>query len=115
MAKCMRRIHEIATLQFWALAGDFPEKLENVLLNSLDVGLDRFERPRRLIFVEVTVEIDLVTDLADLVVPVVAHRFVNPGVAGKSGVAQERVGSRLNSELRKSSRAGSIRPPRRAG
>ena len=64
--------------QVFSLAGDFAEQFEDVLLDSFNVGLDRFERPRRLIFVKVAVEIDLVTDFADLAVLVITHRFVDP-------------------------------------
>ena len=54
------------------------------LLDRFDVCLDLFERARRLIFVEVAVEVDLVTDLPDLAIFVVAHRFIDPRVGNSA-------------------------------
>lgn len=55
----MRRIHFSPVLPC-----DFAEQFQDVLLDGFDIALDFCERARRLIFVEVAVEIDLVTDLA---------------------------------------------------
>src|SRR5438093_6115248 len=59
---------------------DVAEHLQDLLLQHPDVGLDLIERPRRRVLVEVTREADLVADLADQFIPVVAHGHVDPGV-----------------------------------
>jgi len=52
---------------------DFPHQLYDVLLDGLDVGLDFWQRPGRLILVEVAVKADLIADFADFVILVVAQ------------------------------------------
>ena len=56
------------------------QHLQNVRLDSLDIGFDLSERARRLIPIEIAVEVDLVADQADLPVPVIALRRVDPSI-----------------------------------
>jgi hypothetical protein len=46
------------------LFGELPKQFQDVLLDAFDVGLNFAQRTRRLILVEVAVELDLVTDFA---------------------------------------------------
>ncbi len=58
------------------------EHIENVPLDLADVFVDFRDRARRLVGVEVAVEVDLVANLADALVLFVGEVRVDPGVRG---------------------------------
>src|SRR5713226_7089630 len=65
--------------QRWA-PGDFPEHPNDVRLDTADVCLDLLQRARRLVAVEVAVEVDLVANKSDLALLRIALCRVDPGV-----------------------------------
>src|SRR5437764_7049765 len=58
----------------------FRQHANDVALDAADVGFDLFQRPRRLIAVEIAVEVDLVADETDLAIFRVTLAGVDPRV-----------------------------------
>src|SRR5713226_8624225 len=61
-------------------SGHLVQHGQDILLQELDIGFDFFQRARRLVLVEVAVEVDFVADSADFAISVVADGGVDPGI-----------------------------------
>ena len=72
-------------MRLWVLirvvsSGHLAQQFQDIAFEGFNVGFDFFQGARRLIRVEVAVEVDFVADFADLVIFVVANGGVYPGI-----------------------------------
>src|SRR5690606_27100103 len=93
---CAPRADVLSQLRPGARPRHLCQHSHDVALNGPDLSFDLLEGARRLVAVEVAIEVDLVADDADAAVLRVALPGVDPGV-GHVGQHLDRKSTRLNS------------------